>query len=82
MSFSFTSASAQFILASSQALADSDFSWVISSVNSPFLAFSLKFSAVRSSSCVFKDVLSVAACVVIPDHLGRSTLQTKKQGCS
>jgi hypothetical protein len=53
---------------------------VISSANSSFLAFSLKFSAVRSSSCVFKDVLSAAACVAIPDHLGRSELQIKKQG--
>jgi hypothetical protein len=41
------------------------------------LAFSPEFSAARSSSCAFKDVLSAAACVAIPDHSRRSSVAGK-----
>jgi hypothetical protein len=48
------------------------------SASSSVLAFGPEFSAVRSSSCAFKDVLSAAACVAIPDHLGRSSVAGKR----
>jgi hypothetical protein len=41
------------------------------------LAFSPEFSAVRSSSCAFKAVLSVAAYVAIPVHSRRSSVAGK-----
>jgi hypothetical protein len=42
------------------------------------LAFSPEFLAARSSSCAFKDVLSAAACVAIPDHSGKSSVTNKR----
>jgi hypothetical protein len=56
-------------------LVDSDFNQATSSANPSALSFSSDFSATRSSSWAFKDVLSVVACAAIPIHLRSIILQ-------